>query len=339
MTLLAAVEKPGALGGPEKTVAVLLGIDRDIARLVLRHFNEEELRLVARTAAELNIVPQTALDDICDALCKEISAGFSDLVGDIARAEDLLSGIIAEEQLADILSDLRGVSNALFWRRLADLPEKIVAGHLMLEHPQIAAIVVTKVDPGFAARILTELPGEIRTVVMRRVLVAKPVAEPVLREIEQGLKQSLYAGLSMPGAEEVNSRVAGIMNQLERDQVNELLDGLGRSEPVIAAQLRSLIFSFEDIVNLDQRARSILCDQTPTERIILALRDADEAVRDAILPCLSARTRRMVEAELAAGSEMSRREILAAQRQIADTVLRLAEQGLIALSSVDDAVI
>lgn len=338
MTLLAAADKPGAFGGPEKTVAVLLGIERDIARLVLRHFNEEELKLVARTAAELNAVPHKALDDICDALCREISAGLSELVGDVARAEDLLSGVVAEEQLADILSDLRGVSNAFFWRRLADLPEKVIAAHLMVEHPQIAAIVITKVDPAFAARILTELPRETRTMVMRRVLVSRPVAEAVMREIEQGLQLALYAGLNMPGAEETNARVAGIINQLEREQVNELLDGLGRSEPVIAAQLKSLIFSFEDIVNLDQRARSILCDQTPTERIILALRDADDAVRDAILPCLSARTRRMVEAELTAGAEISRREILAAQRQIADTVLRLAEQGLIALSAVDDPV-
>ena len=337
MTLLAAADKPGTFGGAEKTVAVLLGVDRDIAHLVLRHFNEEELKLVARTAAELNAIPHKVLDDICDALYREISAGFSNLVGDVARAEDLLSGVVAEEQLADILSDLRGVSNALFWRRLADLPEKIIAAQLMMEHPQIAAIVVTKVDPAFAARILTELPRETRTIVMRRVLVSKPVAEPVLREIEVGLQLALYAGLGAPGAEEVNSRVAGIINQLERDQVNELLDGLGRSEPVIAAQLKSLIFSFEDIVKLDQRARSIVCDQTPTERVILALRDADESVRESILPCLSARTRRMVEAELAAGAEIPRREILAAQRQIADTVLRLAEQGLIALSSVQDA--
>jgi flagellar motor switch protein FliG len=338
MSLLSAADKPGAFGGLEKTVAVLLGIERDIARLVLRHFNEEELRLVARTAAELNAVPHKALDDICEALCREIAVGSSDLVGDVARAEDLLSGVVAEEQLADILSDLRGVSNAFFWRRLADLPEKVVASHLMVEHPQIAAIVVTKVDPAFAARILTELPGETRTIVMRRVLVSKPVAETVMREIEQVLQLTLYAGLSTPGAEEVNSRVAGIINQLEREEVNELLDGLGRSEPVIAAQLKSLIFSFEDIVKLDQRARSILCDQTPTERIIMALRDADIPVRDAILPCLSARTRRMVEAELAAGSDTPKREILAAQRQIADTVLRLAEQGLIALSAADDAV-
>jgi len=339
MSLFAAADKSEAFGGPEKTVAVLLGIERDVARLVLRHFNEDELKLVARTAAELNAIPQKALDDICDALCQEISTGLSELVGDVARAEDLLSGVVAEEQLADILSDLRGVSNAFFWRRLADLPEKVIAAHLMIEHPQIAAIVVTKVDPAFAARILTELPRETRTMVMRRVLVSKPVAESVMREIEQGLQLTLYAGLSMPGAEEMNSRVAGIINQLERDQVSELLDGLGRSEPIIAAQLKSLIFSFEDIVNLDQRARSILCDQTPTERIILALREADDAVRDAILPCLSARTRRMVEAELAAGSEIPRREILAAQRQIADTVLRLAEQGLIALSAPDDSAV
>lgn len=333
MTLLETPGAPFTFGGPEKAAAVLLGLERDVAQLVLRHFSEEELRLVARTAAELNAIPHKVLDDICDALHKEITEGSSALVGDVTRAEDLLTGVVAEEQLSDILSDLRGVSNALFWPRLADLPEKMLAAHLQGEHPQVAAIVLVKIDPAYAARVLAELPSDTRTMLMRRILVSKPVPELVMRTIEQVLQQELFAGVGGPGVAEMNTQVAGIINQLERDQVNELLDGFGRYEPVIAAQLKSLIFSFEDIVSLDQRARLVIFDQTPTERVILALRNSDEALREAILPCLSSRTRRMVESELASGTEAPKRDIQNAQRQIADTVLQLAERGLISLTN------
>ena len=333
MTLLEAPGNPLLFGGPEKAAAVLLGLDRDVAQLVLKHFSEEELRLVARTAAELTAIPHTTLDDICEDLRKQISAGSSALVGDVARAENLLTGVVVEPQLSDILSDLRGVSNAMFWPRISDLPEKIIAEHLLGEHPQVAAIILMKIDSTYAARVLAELPGETRTMLMRRILVSKPVSESVMRVIEQVLQQQLFASVSGPGAAEMNTQVAGIINQLERDQVNEILEGLGRYEPVIAAQLRTLIFSFEDIVTLDQRARLIIFDQTPTERVILALRNSDEAIREAILPCLSARTRRMVEAELASGTEAPKRDIQTAQRQIADTVLQLAERGMISLSS------
>ena len=336
MTLLETPGNPLAFGGPEKAAAVLLGLERDVAQLVLRHFSEEELRLVARTAAELNAIPHRVLDDICDALRQEITAGSSALTGDITRAEDLLTGVVTDPQLSDILSDLRGVSNALFWPRLVDLPEKMLADYLQGQHPQVAAIVLVKIDPAYAARVLAELPGEARTMLMRRILVSKPVPESVMRVIEQVLQQELFAGVGGPGLAEMNAQVAGIINQLERDQVNEILDGLGRCEPVIAAQLRSLIFSFEDIVTLDQRARLIIFDQTPTERVILALRNSDEAIREAILPCLSARTRRMVEAELASGIEAPKRDIQNAQRQIADMVLQLAERGIISLSNDSD---
>lgn len=336
MTLLEAPASPLGFGGPEKAAAVLLGLDRDVAQLVLRHFSEDELRLVARTAAELSAIPHTTLDDICEDLRKQITAEMSAVVGDVARAENLLTGVVVEPQLSDILSDLRGVSNAMFWPRLANLPEKTLADHLLGEHPQVAAIILMKIDSAYAARVLAELPGETRTMLMRRILVSRPIQEFVMRTIEQVLQQELFAGVGGPGAAEMNTQVAGIINQLERDQVNEILDGLGRYEPVIAAQLKSLIFSFEDIVTLDQRARLVIFDQTPTDRVILALRNSDEAIRQAILPCLSARTRRMVEAELASGMEAPKRDIQAAQRQIADTVLQLAERGLISLSSNGD---
>lgn len=319
--------------GARKVAAALLGLDRDVAQLVLKHFNENELRLVARLAADMGPVTSSFLDEIYDELAREISTDSVDVIGDERRAETLLSGVVPEEQLADIMSDLRGVSNEFVWRRLAALPEKLIADYLLREHPQVSAIFMMRVDSAFAARVVTEWPAARRTEVMRRFLAAKPVSEQVIRVIESALREDLFFGVASGASNEINARVAGIINQLERDQVNEILVGIGETEPAIAAQLKSLVFSFEDIVRLDQRARLIIFDQVATDRVILALRDVDETIREAILPCLSARTRRMVESELATGATPPKREITAAQRQIAETVLRLADQGLIDIAT------
>lgn len=323
--------------GARKVAAALLGLDRDVAQLILRHFNQTELKLVARFAADMGPVSSAHLEKIYDELAREISTESVDIVGDESNTEGLLAGVVSEEQLADIMSDLRGVSNQFFWRRIAELPEKLIAGYLVQEHPQISAIFMMRVDSAFAARVVAELPSSHRTQIMRRFLAAKPVSEQVVRIIETGLREDLLMASSSGASNELSTRMAGIINQLERDQVNEILAGIEETEPVIAAQLKALIFSFEDIVRLDQRARLIIFDQAPTERVILALRDTDDTVRDAILPCLSARTRRMVEAELATGATPPKRDIVAAQRQIADIVLRLSEQGLIDMTGAPDA--
>lgn len=329
MTTLVAQEQSRSLDGAEKVAAVLLALDREASQRILKYFDHDELREIARLAAGLGAVPATALEEIYSALIDEISHGGVDLVGNVAQAENLLTGVISEEQVADIMSDVRGSSNQFFWRRVCSLPEKTLADYLVNEHPQVIAIVITKVDPAYAARLLAQIPGPIRAKVMRRMLVSRPIAESVLRVVETTLQEDLFATSNAPSSAELNARVAGIINQLERDQVDEILEGISESEPLIAAQLKSLIFSFEDIVKLGQRARTIVFDQLPTDRVILALRGADAGVRDSVLPCLSTRTRRMVEAELSTDASPPKREIAAAQRQIADTVLRLADQGAI----------
>lgn len=331
MRNLAILDQARLLSGAERAAAVLLAIDRDVSQRILKYFSEEELRAIARIAARLGSIPGGALENICNDLVDEIGHADVSVVGSASEAESLLSGVLPEEQLAEIMCELHGSSNRFFWRRISELPEASVAEYLAGEHPQLIAIVLTKVEPAFAARVLAQLGGDLRAVVMRRILVAKPVKDEVIRVIEAGISEQLFSTQSTISPKEVNAKVAGIINQLERDQIDEILQGISAAEPIIAAQLKTMLFSFEDIVRLDQRARSIVFDQVATDIVILALRGSESDIRDAILPCLSNRTRRMVEAELASDASPPRREVLGAQRQISNAVLRLADQGLIEL--------
>lgn len=336
MTSLVAQGQTHPLDGPEKVAALLLALDRDVAQRILKHFDQDHLRQIAKLASRLGSVPTSALEALFKDLSEEIANGDVDLVGNAGQAEQLLAGVISEEQVADIMSDLRGSSNQFFWRRVASMPEQTLAAYLGNEHPQTTAVVLSKLDAAFAAKLLAQIPGAARSEVMRRMLVSKPIADVVLRVIEDTLQEDLFAASSAPSSSEINARVAAIINRLEREQIDEILRGVAEAEPLIAAQLRNLVFSFEDVVKLSQRARTILFDQLPTDRVILALHRADTTLREAALPCLSARVRRMVEAELSTSEPPPRREIVAAQRQIAETVLRLAEQGVIEINASED---
>jgi flagellar motor switch protein FliG len=139
-------EQSRPLDGIEKVAAVLLALDRDASSKVIKHFDQHELKRIARTAATLGAVPSAVLEEICAGLIGEISHGGIDLVGDVSVAEDLLARALPDEQVADIMSDVRGVSNKFLWRRVASLPDQILASYLSGEHPQTVAVVVSKLD-------------------------------------------------------------------------------------------------------------------------------------------------------------------------------------------------
>ena len=124
---------------------------------------------------------------------------------------------------------------------------------------------------------------------------------------------------------------------MEPAQVDDLLSDLEQSRPDAAQALKGMLFKFDDIVHLSAQARSILFDQVPTERVVIALKGASSPLCEAVLSTLAARARRMVEAELARNEVTPEREIAKARRAIADLVLSLSDRGLVELTAPDPA--
>jgi flagellar motor switch protein FliG len=319
------------LAGAEKVAAILLALDREVSQRLLKHFDQVELRRIAKVAAGLGTVPASVMEDLIEDLIGQLSLDGADLMGTLGQAENLLTGVVPEEQVAEIMSELLGKSNEHFWKRLSALPEKTLADYFSKEHPQTIAAVASKIDSAAAAKFLALLPSAVRNDVMRRMLTSGPISDSALRLLESVLQDDLMGAGASNSSAGANKKVAAIVNQMEGNQIDEILRAVAETEPAIAEDLKGMLFTFEDIPSLSPRARAILLDQVPTDRLILALRGADDNMRNAILPSLSARMRRMVESELGSGEPPPRREILRAQRIIAETVLKLSESGLIDL--------
>ena len=327
--------RPKPLKGADKVAALLLTLDKPVAARLLARFDPVELRQITRAAADLNPVPAATLEALIEEFAGHFSTGV-DLVGSAGQAQQLLAGVVTPEQVADIMSDVLGNSNHSLWERLSGVSESVFAEFLTKEHPQTAALVLSKVSPSCAAKVMGHLPRDLRNSLMRRMLSFKPVMEPPVRILEGALHEDLLVNVARNTNADSHSRMADIINKMERNQMEDVLQSLAESRPQEAEVLKGLLFTFDDIVNLSPKARTTLFDQVPTERVVLALKGTEAVFRELVLSSLASRAKRMVEAELTSGEPAPQRDVLKARRAIADLVLEMAEKGQIELNSSDE---
>jgi flagellar motor switch protein FliG len=270
---------------------------------------------------------------------EEFAAQFvngSGIISSANEAQELLAGVLSPEEISDIMSDVTGNSNRTIWERLSGVTEAIFGSYLIKEHPQTAALILSKVTPVCAAKVMAQLPRELRNELMRRMVGIAIVMEPAMRMLESVLQEDLLVNVARNNRSGHNARMANIINKMDREQMEDVLSSLGEVRPKVAETLRSLLFTFDDLIKLPPKSRLVLFDLIPTERIVLALKGTDPGFRDVILSTLSARARRIVESELLNGGPAPQREVQKARRSIADIALEMSQRGELELHS-DDA--
>ena len=323
------------LGGTEKVAALLLAMGRDLSGSLLKEFDPEEIRVVTRAAAELKPVSGPELEAIIEEFAQNFTSG-PDVFGTVGELEKLLNGVLPPEQVSDIISEVLGNKTKSVWERISSVSESLLANYLLKEHPQTAALILSRVRPACAARVMSLLPADLRHDLMRRMLSLKPVVEEAMGIIERTMHEDFMINFARNLASDTYPRMADIINKMERTQMEESLKNLSESRPKSAEILKGMLFTFDDIVNLTAKARMLIFDQVPPDCVVTALKGADSSFRELILVSLASRTRRLVEHELASGIPSNQREILDARRVITDLALEMAGRGEIELNPDQD---
>ncbi|MEP3257880.1 MAG: flagellar motor switch protein FliG, partial [Roseibium sp.] len=203
------------LNGVEKVAALLLSLGKTNSAKLLQHFDQEEIRLITVTAAQLGSVPSAEIDKLADEFIKQFSDG-ANLYGSAGEVEKMLEGVLPEEQLADIMSDVLGNSNRSIWDRLATVSETVFANYLLKEHPQTAALILTKIKPSAAAKVLGQINPQLRNQLVRRMLSIKAVVPEIMREIEKTMHEDFMLNLSGTLEADSYARMADILNKMDR---------------------------------------------------------------------------------------------------------------------------
>ncbi|WP_298966152.1 flagellar motor switch protein FliG [uncultured Methylobacterium sp.] len=320
------------LGAVDEVATLLLAMGKPAAGRLLKYFDEDEIKRITRAAVALGPVSPGTVETVVDSFVTEFSSGAT-LVGTVQEVEKLLTGLLPADQVADILAEVRGNANRSVWERMSSVSESVLASYLVKEHPQTAALILSRIKPAAAAKVMGHLPQPLRNSLMRRMLTFKPIVEETLRAIEKTLHEDFMANFSRNSGADTHAKMADIINKMEREQIDEVLTSLAESRPKSAEILKDLLFTFDDIVKLAPRARTALFDAVPNDRLVLALKGTDAEFRNLILGALSARVRRMVEHELNGGEPAAQRDVMEARRGITDLALEMAGRGEIEINA------
>ncbi|MDO6962551.1 flagellar motor switch protein FliG [Rhizobium alvei] len=320
------------LKAPEKAAAVLLAMGRGVAGRLLKYFTQAELQTIIQSAQHLRSIPPHELIE----LVNEFEDLFSEGTGLMDNAK-AIEGILEEGLTPDEVDGLLGRRTAFqaletsIWDQLENADPQFVARYLLKEHPQTIAYILSMVPSSAGARVLMEMPESRRADILNRTVKLKDVSPKAAGIIENRVIEILReydAERNSTGT----VKVAELMNELEKNQVENLLDSLEALSQEAAQKVRPKIFLFEDLLAMPQRSRVALFNDISGDVITTALRDSPVDIREAVLSSIGARQRRMIESDLSApASGITARQIAIARRSIAQEAIRLATNGQIVL--------
>ena len=324
--------------GPEKAAALLLMLGPPTAGRLLKRFEQPDLRIVARAAAGLGAVSPSTLDRLVEEFAGEFSAG-ANLLGDTGQARSLLAEALPPNEVDDLFGSATGDGAATdVWQALAMIPESAVLAFLTAERPATATYILSRLDPPLAARIVSALPRERRNAVICGLVEPGDVTRLAGTLIEEALREMLKKTTAPSNAVEGRSRIAGIINNLDPDEVEDVMRAIGEARPKDAAILKTMLFSFNDLPKLSERARALLFDRASIDIVVMALRGTDAEFRNAVLSSMPSRGRRLVEGELASGGLAPARDIAKARKAITEIVLGMAARNEVELAiAIDEA--
>ena len=329
-----------SLTRPQKAAAILVAMGKPSASKLLKFFKQEELKALIEGARLLRTIPQADLERIVAEFEAEFTEG-AGLLDSSDQMDTILNESLSPEEVSAIMNGRQQEAEPEgpppIWPQLEKLDPARLGAFLQGEHAQTAAMVLSKLSPQATANVLLTLDKAMRADVVKRMMSLSKVPEAAEKIVEDQLRSRVLTETSSRDTSAGQARVASVLNEMEKSQLDEVMQDLEAAGTPDLDGVRARIFSFDDVPALSQKARVAVFDGLSTEVVTLALRGAQPDMAEAVLSAIGARSRRMIEAELSQDANVAAADIAQARRTIAATVVRLAREGLFDLPSAQNA--
>ena len=211
---------------------------------------------------------------------------------------------------------------------------RAVAEIIRLEHPQIIAIVLSYLESDQSAQVLTLLPERMRSDVLMRIASLDGIHPSALRELDDILERQFTGNNNVKSSSVGGTRsAANILNFMDASKGNQIMDLIKESDPDLGQKIEDLMFVFDNLIEVDDRGIQALLREVSSDSLIIALKGADEAIKEKILKNMSKRAAEMLREDLEAKGPVKLSEVEAAQKEILAIARRMAESGEIVLGS------
>jgi flagellar motor switch protein FliG len=323
------------LTGPDKAAILMLALGDDHAAKLFEIMDEEEIRELSQAMASLGTVDSSVIERLFVEFTDQVSATGS-VVGSMESTERLLTKVLGEDRVSAIMDEIRGPAGRTMWDKLGNVNETVLANYLKNEYPQTVAVVLSKIRPDHAAAVLQHLPEGMALEVINRMLRMESVQREILDDIERTLRVEFMSNVARTARRDPHELVAEIFNSFDRPTEAKMMGELEERNKESAERIKSLMFTFDDLAQLDPASCQTLLRKVDKTKLVVALKGASEELRDFFFSNMSERGGKLLREELSEMGPVKLRDVDEAQTMIVNTAKELAANGEIMLSDDKD---
>ncbi len=320
-----------SLAGPEKAAILMLAIGEEHAAKLFALMDDEEIKELSQSMSGLGSVSANVVERLFVEFADLLSAQGS-LVGSYDSTERLLSKVLSSDRVNNIMEEIRGPAGRTMWEKLGNVNEQVLANYLKNEYPQTVAVVLSKIKADHAARVLSVLPENFSMEVIMRILRMEAVQKETLDVVERTLRTEFMTNLARTNRRDSHEMMAEIFNNFDRNTEQRFMMALEERDRDSADRIRALMFTFEDLSNLDPQGIQTLLRNIDKDKLGMALKGASEGIRDLFFSNMSERAGKILREDMQTMGPARMRDVEEAQQNMVNMAKELAAQGEIVIS-------
>ncbi|HHV35316.1 MAG TPA: flagellar motor switch protein FliG [Syntrophomonadaceae bacterium] len=321
------------LTGRQKAAILLISLGPDLSSQIFKHLPEEEVEKLTLEIANISNVPYQKRDEVYQEFYQISLADDYISQGGVNYAKELLEKAYGKQKATEIINRLTANLQVRPFDFVRKTDPTQLINFIQHEHPQTIALIMAYLDSDQASAVLSELPAEMQTDVARRIALMDSTTPEVLREVEKVLERKLSSVVThdYTSAGGVKALV-DVLNRVDRATEKTIIETLEIQDPELAEEIKNLLFVFEDIVQLDDRAVQLILREIDSHDLALALKGSGEEVMSKIERNISKRAAEMLKEDIDYMGPVRLRDVEEAQQKIVAEIRKLEEQGQIVIT-------
>jgi flagellar motor switch protein FliG len=321
------------LSGTEKSAILMLLLGEDEAAAILQNLSPREVQHLGTAMYSVAGVEQSTVNAVLDEFLETIKKQTGLGLGAGRYIENVLTKALGDDKAQSILGRITPASSEsqidiLDWMDARSISELIID-----EHPQIKALIISYLDFGLGADVLTLLPDNIQADVVRRIATLETVEPGAIKELERVMKAKFAANTSLRASQIGGVKAAAkIMNFTKTEMETRILNSIKKEDRDLMVEIQDNMFVFENLGGSDDRSLQTLLRSVDQDILVIAMKGADAQLQDKLLGCMSTRAAANIRDEMDVLGPVRLTEVQEAQKQIINVARKLSDDGTIVLA-------
>lgn len=321
------------LNGTQKAAILMMLVGESAASGVLRHLNPSEVQDLGEAMYSVRDVDHETVNAVLDEFISALGEKSTIGIGANAYIRNVLTDALGQDKAQSVLTRITPKSSERPIEILDWMDANSIAELISDEHPQIIALVVASLEPSLAADVLILLPKDMQSDIVERIATLTTVQPEALRDLERVIQRKFKDSTTLRASQIGGVKAAAnIMNFTKQDMEQRILKDIKKNDKDLMQNLQDNMFVFESLGKSDDRSLQTLLREVEAELLTLALKGADESLRDKLLGCMSSRAAANIMDEMDAMGPVRLSEVQTAQKEIIAIARRMSDEGTITLA-------